>query len=399
MPEIEIQPFHGSIDQESENACDFINKLKRSFMSRDYSDEDKVQYFEWSLKDGSPAMEWFSGLTAAQKTTWASLCTAFDDQWPAGRVSAKSQAEKQEELAEARIKEDELGLKTKVNSVEMYTHIAWADKVERLAKAIPDDNNLLVRATRDNMAPSLRTLIPHSNNTWQTFCTAVRNVSVAELKEKKTERASTEKMKDDLKTVLKAQTQPPPTPSKVLAATLDRFRIGAPIPAPNFGQARPATTPRPAAPGPVPSRPGRTDAEKWAIIQRLPAPVPLTDASRMAHAVQVAQWLSTNVGMTAATEDRPFPLKPGTAQLGSGECTGCGGMGHYESVCTSEVKLHPIESRWRRKANSIRKGATAAATTVNFVGDVPQLSEEDLVLLERFLVEQRGQGNGEGSSD
>ncbi|KAG6808651.1 hypothetical protein H0H92_003386 [Tricholoma furcatifolium] len=398
MPELNIQPFHGGIDQETENPRDFVNKLKRSFMSKDYSDADKVQYFEWSLKDGSPAMEWFAGLTAEQRASWASLCLAFDDRWPAGRVSTKSQTEKQEELAEARIKEEDLGTKAKVNGVEMYSHIAWADKVERLAKAIPDDNNLLVRATRDNMAPSLRSLVPHSNNTWSTFCAAVRNVSVAKLKEKKAKRAANEKMKDDLKTVLKAQ-QAPPTPSKVLAATLDRFRLGAPIPPPNFTQTRNPVAPRPAAPPTATNRPGRTDAEKWAMIQRLPAPVPATEASRTAHAVLVAQWLSTNTGMTAATEDRPFPLKPGTAQLGSGECTGCGGMGHYESVCTSDAKLHPIELRWHCKANSIRKAATAPAAAVNFVGDTPQLTEEDLDALERFIAEQRGQGNGDGSSD
>ncbi|KAG6807673.1 hypothetical protein H0H92_006741 [Tricholoma furcatifolium] len=372
MPDIDIPLFHSGVDQELENVRDFINKMKRAFMSQDYDDAHKVQYFGFSLKDGCPASECFAGLTVA-----------------------KSRAEKQEELAEAHIREDELGQKVKVNRVEMYTHVAWADKVERLAKAVLDDNNLLICTTRDNMAPSLRALVPYFNDTWTTFCSAVRSVSIVELREKKSERAAMEKLKEDVHTL---STRVPQMPSKALVATLERFKLSTPIPAPNFNPVRnPAPQPAAATTGP---KTGRTDAEKWPIILKLPAPTPATKASRAAHAVLVAQWISTNMGMTSTTEDRPFPLTPSTMPLGSGECAGCGQMGHYETICTAATKLHPIESRWRRKVNSIRKGATAPAA-VNFVGEAPMpvLSEDQLDTLERFLAEQRGQGNGEGSSD
>ncbi|KAG6823650.1 hypothetical protein H0H92_009536 [Tricholoma furcatifolium] len=89
-------------------------------------------------------MDWFTGLELAKKTSWATL---------------------QEELKEARITEEELGKKVAVNGVEVYTHFAWADRVERLAKAISDTNNLLVKGTRDGMAPSLRSLVPHTMDT------------------------------------------------------------------------------------------------------------------------------------------------------------------------------------------------------------------------------------------
>ena len=57
-------------------------------------------------------------------------------------------AEKQAELEGEKITEAELGTKVKVNGVEVYTHVTWANKVEKLAKVIPDDNNLLVVGCR-----------------------------------------------------------------------------------------------------------------------------------------------------------------------------------------------------------------------------------------------------------
>ena len=57
-------------------------------------------------------------------------------------------AEKQAELEGEKITEAELGKKVKVNGAEVYTHVAWANKVEKLAKAIPDNNNLLVVGCR-----------------------------------------------------------------------------------------------------------------------------------------------------------------------------------------------------------------------------------------------------------
>ncbi|KAG6807112.1 hypothetical protein H0H92_008761, partial [Tricholoma furcatifolium] len=130
MPDLDIPLFHGGMDQESESARNFINKMKRAFMSQDYDDAHKVQFFGFSLKDGGPAAEWFAGLPVEQTTTWNALCQAFDERWPARRAIVKSRAEKQEELADTRIKEEELGQKVKVNGVEMYEYITlplvWA---------------------------------------------------------------------------------------------------------------------------------------------------------------------------------------------------------------------------------------------------------------------------------
>ena len=87
-------------------------------------------------------------LKAAKKSMWKNLCEAFKEQWPERPIVQKTTAEKQAKLEGEKITEGELGTKVKVNGVEVYARIAWANKVEKLAKVIPNDNNLLVVSCR-----------------------------------------------------------------------------------------------------------------------------------------------------------------------------------------------------------------------------------------------------------
>ncbi|KAF8064947.1 hypothetical protein FPV67DRAFT_1419562, partial [Lyophyllum atratum] len=372
---------------------DFLNKLERMFMIKaTFSDENKISYFQFSLKDGGPASQWFDALAENQKQTWNALRAAYNLRWPAKTAVVKTQAEKQTELNEVKIREDELCRKVKVNGIEVYTHVAWADKVERLAKAIPDDNNLLVQATRSGMAPSLKALVPHSHNTWATWrSSGVRTY----------------------------RPQPPPTLSKVLGAAFAKVDLGPRMPQPSFGPPRIAT---PQYHNPALAAPRRrTDAQKWDIIHRLPAPIPDSPANRAAYQASVTRWHTTHPGFDAATEDRPYPLTPGTCALGTGECMGCGMMGHRSDTCTSQQKLPDIESRWRRKVNSIKSAVARAAdqtAAVNLVEDEgfviteseyrAQVEEELRSQLEvqiraqlraEIRAEYERQGNGEGSTD
>jgi len=94
-------------------------------------------------------------------------------------------AEKQTELEGEKIMEAELGTKVKVNGVEVYAHVAWANKVERLAKAIPDTNNLLVIGYRRQLPPTLKALVKSSHDTWLSFCNAVHTIQPLDIKEEK----------------------------------------------------------------------------------------------------------------------------------------------------------------------------------------------------------------------
>jgi len=135
-------------DNDTVDPRDFLKRVQHYLMAMAWEDEEKVNYFETWLKSGSMAEQWFRGLEAAKKATWRDLCTEFKERWPERPIVQKSTAEKQAELEGEKITEAELGTKVKVNGMEVYAHVAWANKVEKLVKAIPDNNNLLVVGCR-----------------------------------------------------------------------------------------------------------------------------------------------------------------------------------------------------------------------------------------------------------
>ncbi|KAG0699449.1 hypothetical protein DFH29DRAFT_788411, partial [Suillus ampliporus] len=55
---------------------------------------------------------------------------------------------------------------------------------------------------------------------------------------------------------------------------------------------------------------------------------PDTTAGRTAFATQLAQWNTKWGEHTHVTHETGYPLKPGTAAIGSSECFGCGTHGH-----------------------------------------------------------------------
>ncbi|KAG5634308.1 hypothetical protein H0H81_002465 [Sphagnurus paluster] len=218
----QIAPFYGEEDDGKEN-------------------DEKIRYFELSLKDGGPASQWFLSLTTTEKQTWTTLANTFKNHWPAKTASTKTKAELQAELNNTKITEEELGKKVNVGGIKVYSHIAWADKVERLAKAIQDDGNLLVQNSRDNMASSLKSLVPHSNNTWTLFCQFVWTVSLIELRKKKDECACQKKIEDDLNAIKGARA--PAATAKPVFPPASRVPVALPTTSSAFGL--PRATPAP----------------------------------------------------------------------------------------------------------------------------------------------------------
>ena len=100
-------------------------------------------------------------------------------------IVQKTTAEKQAELEGEKITEAELGTKVKVNGTDVYAHVAWANKVEKLAKAIPDNNNLLVTSCQQQLPPTLKALVNSSHDTWKTLCNAVHGIRPLDIEEEK----------------------------------------------------------------------------------------------------------------------------------------------------------------------------------------------------------------------
>jgi len=393
------EPFTGE-DDDAIKPRDFLKRTQRYLMATAWEDEEKVDYFEMWLKSRSVAEQWFGNLKTAKKETWKELCKAFKERWLERPMVQKTTAEKQAELEGERITEVELGKKVKVNGTEVYAHIAWANKIEKLAKAIPDNNNLLVVGCQRQLPPTLKALVSSSHDTWTVFCAVVRAIRPLDIEEEKERQDKQAQIEGELQCIRQQQQRQPPTsPSSTLGQVFRNFSVG-PMPQPRF---QPGTT---STQGPAqPYRgPQRTDAEKLAIIRRIPPPHPDTVAGRAAYEVEINAWNRNSYGRPA-NEMRPYPLTPGLSPAVSRECFGCGGGGHPSVACTSNTRIPEGERAWRQKANSIRAGANAASrasnTNINLVAeDDVFVSREDYnaAIIAQYLVSQN-QGNGEGPSE
>ncbi|GLB38088.1 hypothetical protein LshimejAT787_0411390 [Lyophyllum shimeji] len=415
MPDENTPLFWGD-GREGENPQDFINTVERKFVGKADSGADKIDYLRLSLKASSDADAWYRGLDTTITGTWTTLVSAFNTKWPVRVIATKTKEEKTAILAATVLKEEDVGKRITVNGVEELSHIAWANKVERLAEAIPDRDGLLISATRKALPIAVRSLLL-SYGSWSTFCDAVRALPLERIEENQLEEEKKKRSEAKTDRLLLAATQQ--TPSKALAATLRNINIGAPIPAPRFNTApntnatRPSNTtnssPFYSQPPNAGMFPTRTPAQRWADVVSFALIIhPDTPAGRALYEAQVNEWARKH-GNRGPNESRPYPLSPGSCPVGSGECWTCGYTGHRGDSCSANRVIPQLERRWRSIASSIKRSLngvtpTTNATPVNFVsgGDQWYSQEEyNAQVIHDYLEAQAAaqeQGKAEGSS-
>jgi hypothetical protein len=400
----DIKLFMGEGTNESPQ--DFLRSLKRMFMLKaTFDDSKKVEFFEVCLKTNSLADEWWTGLPAASRAGWDALETAFNAKWPMKAITPKTTSEKKTLLEEARLEEKDLGRKVMAAGVEEYSHVVWADKVEKLAGEIPDTGNLLVDSIREKLPKGVRKLVGTKHTTWAEFCKAVRELRPSEILEKVEEEREAARIQQQLKTLM----NPPPTPSKALSTALRNISLTSnPIPRPQFMFRPPVKAAAQQA-----TYPQRTDQERMADIQANALPIhPDTPTGRALYDTQVAVWTRAH-SIKKPNEWRPYPLTPGSSPVASGECWTCGQLSHLPADCQRPA-VPEQEVTWRRIAGGVgNRLRRAGASSVNVVQTV-QADEAggsrlaDIIMMEHYetllnenraLWEMIGQGNGEGSSD
>jgi hypothetical protein len=397
MTEINAKFFAGGTNDDSEDPQDFLKGIKRYMMMKTLDEAAKIEYFTLCLKSRSPAEIWWNALAPAQRDTWSKVQTEFEKRWPAKPVTEKTTAEKQAMLEREVLKESELGTRTSVGGIDEYTHVVWADKVEKLAANIPDTNNLLVASVRKGLPKTIRRIIGGKTMTWAEFCKTVRDIGHEEILEAQ----SDEREKTALQNRVALMTAAQNTPSKALAATFRNTSIN-PIPQPVFTPRVPPSTPeyRPAG------YPERTNSQRMEEItsHRLPHH-PDTPAGHSLYVAQVTFWASLHAGK-GPNEFRPYPLTPGTEAVATNECWTCGHRSHRGLPCSHPV-VPDSEQHWRRIAGGIRNKIRNEAFTTSSINIVSAQSE----LMSRgdfeADMEQRrieydyyeSQGKGVGSSN
>ena len=407
-----VKPFQG--DQEDENPEDFLRAFYRR-MGNNNNDTRKAQ-FPYYLQADSPADDWFAELVDNEKKTWADVETAFKKRWPRKKQAKKTVEEYEEEITEQKLKTEELAKKEKVAGRDVYSHIAWADRMAVIVKGAKIENsNTHIRQVRKDLPDILKEKIGTGHADWNSFLTAVRDVDIDYLRDsmntwnkKQAEQKAIEKRVQLLETVSKSPTAP--LRQQLASVAISRQPVPA-IPTTSNndnpfanagggqGNLRFATNPtttqytRPAQVGsnPRPAPTAEQKAELRNLLNSLPHH-PDTQAGRQAHQAQQAEWVRMYGFGTRVTEKTPYPLRPGTAPVNSGECFTCGQIGHV-GARTGETclalgfrPLHHNEQQWRVICGRILKEPRRVA-------DVRFLAIDDY-----GTTWQEVQGNEEGPS-
>jgi hypothetical protein len=381
MASEQVTPFHG--DKDDENPEDFL----RSFFRRmgTTSDDVKKQQFKYYLQADSPADEWFEELPLADKKDWATIDAAFNLRWPRKKASKKTTEEYEEEITSLRLKMEDLGKKEKTGGREVYSHISWADKMTTIIRGAKlEATTTYVGHVRKELPRLLREKVGAGHKDWMVFLQAVRDVDLDHIRDGvdiwKKEQQEQEALKKRIQQLEKLTASPTaPLRQQMTSFSIGNLAAGPTRPSQQTpsSQADPFTgtgggrgnlfyAPQ-AKPPPQTSRPPATPADRAALLaclQKFPQH-PDTEAGRQAHQAQQASWAKMHGLGATVTESTPYPLRPGTLPVGSGECFTCGFSGHLGrrdgSTCGGNRPLHPYEQTWRSICSRILRQTRGAA--------------------------------------
>jgi hypothetical protein len=407
--QLENLPEFAGTQEDSIQPTDFLKMIKRSFLANaTTTDDQKVRLFELYLKSDSPAEEWFNDANTVKKT-WIELEAQFKTRFPNVKKAKKTAPELERELGAMRILTEELGKTEKYRGEDVHTHMIFAEKVLDLAKRAKIETTTSgLWTVRDALPEILREKIPEAQASWTAFAQAIKDVDMGHIREgvrKYNDKAANDARVDTDIKLLKQRTgttgigsMPVNSPTKAIRTQLASTAISQ-QPVSRAAQSDPfgntgggggnlfnTRAPRPPA----------TDAEK-AILRTSLALYPIqpeTPEGEAAYLEQLRTWRRIN-GDNHVTKSTGFPLRPGGASPGSGECYNCGRTGHRRIECltASAKKIPQLEANFRAICGLVLGQPSRRTAQVNYVATT---GEDEFAWLN--TASNESQGNGEGSS-
>jgi protein-disulfide isomerase len=399
-----IPEFAGTQD-DTIQPTDFLKKIKRAFLANATADDQKVGFFELYLKSDSPAEEWYNDANTKKKT-WNELEAGFKTRFPNVKKATKTAQELERELGAMRIVTEELGKTEKYMGEDVFTHIVFAEKILDLAtRAKIEGSTSGLWSVRDELPEVLREKIPEEQASWTAFVQAIKKVDMGHIREgvrkHKEKTANDAQVKADIK-YLKQRTAGVAvgninSPTKEIRTQLANTAIS-PQPAGRPALNNPFNSSGGGGGnlfGSKPARPPATEAEKETLRASLALyPIqPETQEGNVAYLEQLRAWRRTN-GDNSVSRTTGFPLRPGGAPPGSGECYNCGQTGHRRIDCPPTAKrISQHEAAFRAICGSILGQPFRRTAQINYVA---MSGEDEFAWLNMTSSSQ--QGNEEGPS-
>ncbi|KAG1818236.1 hypothetical protein EV424DRAFT_1540174 [Suillus variegatus] len=377
-----IPLFYGDYG-ENENPSAWFAQFELS-LPMNWTDMQRVQRFGMQLTPGEAAEEWYQSLTSKQLSSFADLKLVFFKRWPHPKCPKLTRA--QERIMAQVLKEEEVGEWTQVGRTGNYAHVIWAINISKLALGMGDVNGAMIEYALEGIPNVLKDHLECAYTTWEEFVEDIQKVPNVKLKRSR-EDLEKNRARDAEIAKLKAQNSPSPLllsqqfaqmsiPAQQTVPT--SYRLTPRMFNPNMSTSTfppvttqpmfnvgPFMTPRNGPPvynGTRGAFPPRTPLTRAQILERtaLVPQRPNTEAGMRQYEGDVDLWHRTygTDGMT--TLDRPYPLRPGTALVGSGECYNCGMVmepTHLSSQCTTSSPLHPHETKWRQQVAGMLRRA------------------------------------------
>jgi hypothetical protein len=170
-----ITPFQG--DKEGEIPEDFLRAFYRRMS--DKPDDTKKAQFPYYLQAYSVADEWYADLTDDNKKTWTTIEVAFRKRWPKKKQVKKMEEEYEDEIVGRKLTMDELGKKEKMEGMEVYSHVAWADKMAMTIKSAKlEKTTTHIRQVRRDLPEILGDKVGTGHANWNAFLQAIRDVDM-----------------------------------------------------------------------------------------------------------------------------------------------------------------------------------------------------------------------------
>ncbi|KAG0694730.1 hypothetical protein DFH29DRAFT_1006073 [Suillus ampliporus] len=320
---------------------------------------DKTDAFRDYLGTTSQAETWFKALTPSDKATWAIFVTAFERRWPPVTIAEKTKAEYEKELLEHVLLSTDVGKKTKLYDRECWTHVAWAAKTLQFATSAGiEQGTSMIWQVRSKLPDVVKDLLKNEEyKNWTEFAKAVMELKGSRLAEKQEQhvKQSQELMStDNAHPPEPAYGRQPATPQQQLIITEDM----------------------------------RTAIRQ--LVNTTPQQ-PDNPNGQTAYANQIAQWNAKWGENAQVMHETGYPLRPGTAAIGSSECFGCGTHRHNGRNCPLPVdhaeRLLRKEAAWRAITSRVlgafnRTTATPISLVINQTPQyntawIEELAEQD----------------------